>query len=277
LEILRLEDRPLEARRVGEAALAVVPTESRRDVLKALTLALIADAPDDLARNTLKRWIAADPSDLNARVSLLRRVAADPRPEDPSAATRVAELFALLSEDPRHVGTREALIMTLAEAGDPARGRQVLDEWPKTQRDARYDRLEGRWRIDYDRPQQAEAAIRAFRRALIDFPHDWRTHYGLARSLSAAGQSAESRKEAETVARLRETLEPTRLARRLDDVFARLDTPAARLDLAVLCEQVGLSDIAAAWKQDAIYTGEHTTPSGPSPLLPPRAVERTGR
>jgi tetratricopeptide (TPR) repeat protein len=277
LEILRLEDRPLEARRVGEAALSVVPPESQREVLKALTLALLADAPDDLARDTLKRWIASDPADPEARVAWLRRVAADPRPDDPSAAARAAELSALLDRDPNHAAVREALVITLAEAGDPVRGRVILDAWPKLERDARYDRLVGRWNLDYDRPNRPSAAAESFRRALIDLPHDWRTHYGLARALSANGQDAESRREADLVARLRETLEPTALGRRLDDDFARLDSPDARRDLAALCDHVGLVDLAAVWRRDAEFSSSPALPSGVAPLVPSHAGHRPGR
>jgi thioredoxin-like negative regulator of GroEL len=277
LELLRLEDRPLDARRVGEAALAAVPPESKREVLKALTLALLADAPDDLARETLKRWIAADPTDLDARAALLRRVAGDPRPDDPSARDRAAEAAELLAGSPDHLSIREALVLALAEAGDPDRGRAVLDSWPKTQHDARYHRLRGRWHLIYDHPRDPKAAAESFRRALTPLPFDWRTHYGLTRALSASGLKAEAAREVEIVSRLHEILDPTPLGRRIDADLAHLDSPSSRVDLADLCERVGLVDLAAAWRLDASAPVNSSLPSGFTPLLPPSAKPRPGR
>ena len=72
-------------------------------------------------------------------------------------------------------------VTALADAGEPDRGRVFLEGWPAAMRDARYWRLRGRWDLEYDhRPDQA---IPAFRAALEVLPHDWRTHYRLARAL----------------------------------------------------------------------------------------------
>ncbi len=86
LEVLRVEDRPAEARRLGFDALAVLDDPGARlAVLRSMTLALLADVPDDLARETLTRWVKADPGDLDARASWLRRIAAGPGPATPTA------------------------------------------------------------------------------------------------------------------------------------------------------------------------------------------------
>ena len=48
-----------------------------------------------------------------------------------------------------------------------------------------------RWQLDYEgRPDEALAA---FRRALEELPHDWRTRYRLARALEAVGRRDEAR------------------------------------------------------------------------------------
>ena len=47
LEILRVEDRTLDAQEVGWESFDRVPAESRRDVLRELTLAILADLPDE--------------------------------------------------------------------------------------------------------------------------------------------------------------------------------------------------------------------------------------
>jgi thioredoxin-like negative regulator of GroEL len=249
LELLRVEDRPLEALRVGWAAYDAVPASSRRDVLRALTLALLADMPEDLARRTLDGWLVADPTDIDARVALFRRQAADARSEGPIRAERIAALNRLLRRDPAHTGVREALVLDLADSGDTRRGRAVLDAWPADRRDARYYRLLGRWQLDFE-GKPAEA-VESFRRAIEDLPHDWRTRYRLARALRAAGEPDQARAEAETVSVLREALDPSRLGPRLDADLSKLNEPASRLDLAELCERVGLVRLAEAWRRDA--------------------------
>ena len=192
LELLRVEDRQLEAQEVGWRAYQSVPELSRRKVLRALTLALLADTPEDLARTTLAHWIEADPTDVNARVALLQRIALSPRAQDPDRAARVASLSAILVESPQHVAAHEALALALADSGEPDQGREVLKNWPVQGRDARYARLKGRWDLEYD--HQPAEAVNAFRESLKALPHDWRTRYRLARALRNAGLEEEAKK-----------------------------------------------------------------------------------
>jgi Flp pilus assembly protein TadD len=252
LGILRVEDRTYEAERVVWESYDRVPAESRRDVLRELTLALLAqDFLEETARATLKRWIAADPADIEARVALLQRIASQPLGSDPDRPARLAELEGLAAEHPDHVGAREALVSALADAGEPDRGRAVLDAWPgpESGRDARYWRLRGRWELEYDRhPDRAESA---FRRALEAIPQDWRTWYRLARALRQLGRAAEAQRAAEAVGRIREALEPAALGPRLDDDFRHLDDPRALRDLAALTAQAGLTRLADAWRAEA--------------------------
>ena len=253
LEVLRVEDNPLKAKDVGWAAYAAVPPAERQAVLRELTLALLADLPDDLARRTLTRWATADPSgsDVDARVALLQRYAAMPRSGDPDRLARVGELSALLNAQPDHTSVREALVVTLAEVGDPERGRNVLAAWPEPERDARYWRLRGRWDLEYD--HDYEAAIEAFHRVLAELPHDWKTRVRLARALKHLDRDADAEAEANTVARLRELLDPSilgpRLARDLNP--SRLDDPTGPNDLADLCAKAGLNRLAEAWRREA--------------------------
>jgi predicted Zn-dependent protease len=252
LERFRVEDEALEAREVGWAAYAAVPSTARREVLRDLTLALLADLPEDLVRQTLARWASANPSapDRDARVALLRRIASMPRSGDPDRGARIAELAALLAADPRHVAAREALAADLADAGEPDRGRAVLDAWPEPLRDARYWRLRGRWDLDYDR--HPARAVEAFTRALTDLPHDWKTRVRLARALHALGRETASKQEADAVARTREALDPSTLGPRLSADLARLDAPSALLDLSDLCARAGLTRLADAWRREAV-------------------------
>jgi hypothetical protein len=247
LQILWVEDRPLEAQRLGWEAHARVPPESRRALLGELTLALLADLPDERVRTTLRRWIAADAEDVDARVALLQRIAAQPRAADPDRASRLAELEALLANHLDQIGVREALVTSLADAGEPDRGRTILEGWPAAHRDARYWRLLGRWELEYD--HQPERAIVAFRNALADLPQDWRSWYRMARALRVLGRDAEARQAAETVGRIREVLDPRTLGPRLDEDVNHLEDPAALRDLAELCDRVGLKNLAAAWRQ----------------------------
>jgi hypothetical protein len=253
LELLRVEDRALEAQAVGWDAYQAVPPTSRRELLRDLTLAQLADLPDDLARATLARWAAADASQPNAeaRVALLARMAAMPRRDDPDRAARIAELSALSARAPSNLAAREALIIALADAGEPGRGRQALDAWPgpEASRDARYWRLRGRWDLDYD--HRPDRAADAFARALADLPHDWKTRSRLARALHALGRDADARHEAEAVSQIRETLDPESLGPRLAADLDRPDDPAALLDLAELCAHTGLTRLANAWHLEA--------------------------
>ena len=249
LDRLRVLDRPTEAIAVGRAAMAAVGPADRPAILALWTLALLAELPGDQARDRLDRWIAADPADLDARAARLARVAADPRPGDPDRASRIAELSAILGRDPGHVAAREALIVALADAGEPDRGRAALDAWPADSRDARYDRLRARWDLDYDR--RPDRAADAYRRALAGLPHDGKAHYGLARALRALGRDADARREAAAVARLRERLDPAALGPRLAADLARPGDPRAQADLAALCEGAGLAELAGAWLREA--------------------------
>lgn len=252
LELLRLEDRPAEALRVGREAIRAVQPIDRRDVLKALTLALFADPPDDVALPTLRAWAQADPDDLNARLAVLaRQVLAGPRQSGPIAAraARAATLEAMFERSPEHPGVRAATVAALAESGDVERGRALLESWPEAARDLGYQRLRGRWALDYDdRPVEAEAAYRS---VLDVLPFDWKTRTRLARALHAQGRSDEANREAETVARHREALDPSHLGPRLTRDLERLDEAPALADLAALCESVGLPDVAVAWRAEA--------------------------
>lgn len=249
LEICRVENRPTDALLLGKRASASVRPTDQRLVLRGLTLALLADAPDDLARATLNRWLQADPQDLSARAALARRMAEFPRSGDPPVGDRLREFEALVRKYPENLNVREAYVILLAEAGDPARGREVLDAWPRPQRDARYYRLRGRWDLEYD--QNAAAAVDSLERALEALPHDTKTRYRLARALQAAGRVDRARQVAADVARMREVLDPVQLGRRLDSDLARLEDAAARFDLAELCQSVALVNVASAWRLDA--------------------------
>ncbi|MDR3634829.1 MAG: tetratricopeptide repeat protein, partial [Isosphaeraceae bacterium] len=267
LQLYRVEERAWEARRLGDEALAAVIPSSRREVLRDATLALLADLPDDQARAALDRWVAADPADVDARVARLRRSAAHPSADEPDRAARIAALADLLERTPAHTGARELLVESLADAGDPQRGRQVLDAWPPGSRDGRYDRLLGRWQLDYERDPAGAAA--SFERALGDFPYDWRTHYRLARACRALGRDDQARREAEIVGRLRETLDPAVLGPRLSADVARLDESSSCRDLADLCARAGLATLADAWRREAESS---STPLGSSEQKPPAAL-----
>jgi Flp pilus assembly protein TadD len=248
LEILWVEDRVLDAQQVVWASYDQMPAAIRRDVLRELTLALLADVPDESVRTALQHWIAADPADVEARVALLQRIASQPRAGDPDRPSRLAELENLVAEHPKHLGARAALVATLADAYEPDRGRAVLDGWPgpESDRDARYWQLRGRWELEYDRhPDRAESA---FRRALETMPQDWRTWFRLARALRQLGRDAEAQRTAEVVARIREALDPTTLGPRLENDFRHLDDPRALRDLAALGAQARLSRLAEAWR-----------------------------
>jgi tetratricopeptide (TPR) repeat protein len=252
LEIMRIENRLVDALLLGRRAMAAVSPDQRLAILRGWTLALLADAPDDLARSTLRRWLAADPDDLDALMALERRMSEFPRAGDPPLAERLQRLRTLTRAEPDAVGPREALIVALAEAGDPEDGRAMLSAWPKHLRDARYERLKGRWDLEYD--QDYESAIQHLTRALDALPHDTKTRYRLARALQAAGHTEEARHASAEVTRMREILEPVRLGKRLDHDLEQLDDPAARRDLADLCASVGLRELADAWQREAQTT-----------------------
>lgn len=249
LQLYRVEERGWEARRLGEQAIAAVLPSGRREVLRDATLALLADVPDAQARAALDRWTTADPADLDARVARLRRATAHPLAGDPDRASRIAELTTVLERTPANNNARELLVESLADAGAPDRGRQVLDGWPASARDARYDRLLGRWQLEYE--HDPDSAARSFSRALEDFPYDWRTHYRLARAWRALGRDDDARREAQIVGRLRELLDPDTLGPRLRRDIDRLDESASCRDLADLSAHAGLLRFAEAWRQEA--------------------------
>jgi predicted Zn-dependent protease len=253
LELLRVEDRRTEAAVVAREALAEVEPGGAFGVRKAATLAMLAEAPDDVARPTLERWVGADADDLDARRALLtRRALVGPRQAGPAAAratAHVEDLEAVLARRPDHVGLREAAVEALAEAGLIARGRALLEGWPEAGRDARYARLKGRWALDYNRdPAEAE---RAFRAVLKVVPHDWRTRARLARALHGQGKSEEARREAEVVSRHRELMDPAAITARLASDLERAGEPEALEDLAGLCRSLGLDWLAEGWAAEA--------------------------
>ncbi len=252
LQILRVEDRTLEASRLGWEAYASVRQESRRAVLRELTLGLLAELPDDDARRALARWADADPNDLDARIALIARIGNQPRAADPDRMALLAELESILASHPDHITAREVLVTALADAGEPERGRSVLNEWPTNARDSRYWRLRGRWDLEYDnRPDEAATA---FRTVLAELPQDWRSWYRLARALRVLGREEESRQAALTVSRIRGALDPLLLGPRLDAAFSDLDKPAALEDLAGLCTRAGLPRLGEAWHHEAERT-----------------------
>jgi tetratricopeptide (TPR) repeat protein len=249
LEILLIEDRTLEAQHLGWEAYNHVRSDAQRDLLRALTLGLLADLPDEQVRITLHRWIDADQADVDAQIALWQRIALQPRAVDPNRLAVLAELEALLTKYPDHINTREALVTTLADLGEPDRGRILLDDWPESMRDARYWRLRGRWDLEYDhRPQEAVTALQT---AIADLPQDWRSWYRLARALHVLGRASESQRAAETVSRIREVLDPLILEPRLHAAFNHLDDSIALRDLAALCNRAGLSRLADAWLAEA--------------------------
>ncbi len=249
LEVLRVEDRTIEAQRSGWEAYERVRPEARRELLRELTLGLLADPPDDLVRTTLRRWLDADSTDIDARIALLQRVAAQPRAADLDRAARLSELEALLTGHPEHIAAREALVTALADAGKPERGRALLNNWPANARDARYWRLRGRWDLEYD--HQPDQAASAFRKALAELPQDWRSWYRLAHALHITSHIDESRDAAEIVSRIREVLDPFSLGPRLDSAFKHLDDATALRELEILCIQAGLLRLSDAWHAEA--------------------------
>jgi tetratricopeptide (TPR) repeat protein len=249
LEILRVEDRRVEAQRLGWEGYDQVKAHERSTLLRELTLALLADLPDELVRSTLHRWVAADSTDIDARAALLQRIAAQPRAADPDRPALLAAMETILTEHPDHVGAREALVSALADSGELDRGRSILGAWPESSRDARYWRLRGRWELEYD--HRADQALAALRTALFELPHDWQSWYRLARAFHSLRLGRESTEAAETTSRIREVLDPLTLGPRLDSTLDHLDDPAACAQLASICERAGLNRLAAAWRAQA--------------------------
>jgi predicted Zn-dependent protease len=245
LQILRVEDRVLEAQNLGWTAYDQVDLEAQQEILRELTLGLLAELPDEMVRTTLRRWVNADGDDIDARIAFWQRVVTQPRATDPDRPSILTALEALLAAHPDHIGAREVLVTGLADAGEPDRGRAVLDQWPESSRDARYWRLRGRWELEYD--HHPDVATSAFQTALEELPQDWRSWYRLARALRMLNRNQESHEAAETVSRIREVLDPLVLDSRLDAAFEHLDDVAALRDLAALCQRAGLTRLADAW------------------------------
>lgn len=260
LQILRVESRIVDSQRLGWRASELVNPDSRRVVLLELTLSLLAELPDSAARRTLSRWIQADPDDIDARVALFGHQSAEPSADDPDRASLLASLEALVASHPDHTQARETLVTALADAGEPNRGRERLDQWPESTRDARYQRLRGRWDLEYD--HHPDSAVGLFRSALETFPQDWRSWYRLARAYRALGRQADAQAAALQVGRIREILDPATLGRRLDDAFNHLDEPAPLADLARLCDQAGLHRLAEAWRTEARQALAKHNPTG---------------
>jgi predicted Zn-dependent protease len=249
LEVLRVEDRTIEAQRLGWEACERVRPEARRELLRELTLGFLADLPDNLVRRTLQRWVDADRNDIDARIALLQRIAAQPRATDPDRALRLVDLETLVASHPEHIAARETLIIALADAGQSEQGRTLLNNWPAATRDARYWRLRGRWELEYD--HQPDQAVVAFQTALAELPQDWRSWYRLARALQIIGHVDESREAAATVSRIREVLDPFSLGPHLHTVFDHLDDAAALFELDALCMRAGLVRLSQAWRAEA--------------------------
>jgi tetratricopeptide (TPR) repeat protein len=258
LKIMRVEDRTVDAFELGWSALAEVAPESRLALLRELTFLSLTEVPDNLARSTLERWTQADSTDIDAEVAYLRRIGAEPRSDDPSRQARLDRLTDLLASHPDHVGVREALVTALADAGEPDQGRVFLEAWPAAMRDARYWRLRARWDLEYD--HRPDHAIAGFRAALEVLPHDWRTHFRLARVLRILNRTEEAQKEAVTVSRIRELLDPLTLKTKLDAALAHLDEPAAFGTLADFCARVGLFRLADAWSAEALELTKNHSP-----------------
>ena len=109
LQILLIEDRTLEAQQLAWKTYAHIGLESRPALLRALTLGLLTDLPDDQIRMMLHRWIDADPGDLNAQIALWQRISLQPRASDPDRPSVLAALEALLAKHPDHISAREVL------------------------------------------------------------------------------------------------------------------------------------------------------------------------
>ena len=262
LELLRVEDRAAEAHRLGWAAWAVVRPPSRREVLRGMTLALLADLPDDLARATLDRWVAADPGDVEARVARLARIAAQPRSGDPDRADRIAALAVLLDADPLRVSARP-WSSPWPTRGSPTAA--VSSSTPGPTASAMPDTggsgaLGARLRPPAG-PRRRVVRARAGRApprledALPPGPRP------ASRRPSGRGPPCRrDRRPDPRGPRPRHARPPPPAD--LD----RLDDPSSLLDLARLCDLAGLSRLADAWRQEAASPPEG--PDGPLAVSP---------
>jgi tetratricopeptide (TPR) repeat protein len=265
--IYRVEDRRIDSMKLLRNALGPIAPADRARLLREVTLTILTELPDDFARTTLERWLAADPADVEAEAALLRRIGSDPRSDDPAREARLDRLEELNARNPDRPNVREALAITLADGRDDDDFRAVLDAWPADARDARYWRLKGRLSLDVDR--RPEPAADAFRRALAETPHDWRSHYGLARALMQLNRPEEAANEARTVSRIREAIDPLTLGPSLDAIVTHLDREAARASFADLCARVGLDRLAQAWRSAPAPAPAPAPASSPDPAARP--------
>ena len=249
LEIERVEDRIVEAISHGDQALAQVHSEDRVLILRGLTITLLDTIPEERAREKLKIWLQTDPQDREAEVALIKRMASDPMAGDMDRPTRIARLKSLIQKDSSFTQAYEALTIELAASGFIDEGRSILDQWPKNVRDVRYDRLKGRWELEYDR--RPDLAIQSFERVLQHIPHDKTSWFRLSRAYKAIGRDQESQIAADHVAKLVEILDPRTLSPRLTKDFERLNDPQSKLDLAEVCEKAGLVKLAKGWREEA--------------------------
>ncbi|WP_158633547.1 tetratricopeptide repeat protein [Tautonia sociabilis] len=259
---LRVEERDLEVMSAFRAASRALPPADLAEVLPAITLAFLADVPEDQASRALSARIEGDPEDLDARVARIRRLLRDdaPAPADrPRVGHRAApgpdaisELRRLLERSPGHRGAREVLVEALLDAGRVDEARAVLDGWPggpDRERDPTFLRLRARFDLDHDGlPARAAQELRL---VLAEAPHDWRLRARLARALAMAGDPDRAAEEAAWVDRLRERLDPERLGPRLADDLGRTDDPAALADLAEICRSALLPELALSWRAEA--------------------------
>jgi tetratricopeptide (TPR) repeat protein len=252
LQILQVENRTLDAQRIGWQAYDEVLPTARRELLRHLTLAILTDLPpDEKIRTTVRRWVEADVNDVDAEIALWQQIAAQPRAGDPDRPSSLIRLEELVAKHPDHIRAREALVTSLADAGEPVRGRAVLDAWPRSDRDARYWRLRGRWELEYEHhPQQAADALQT---ALKELPQDWRSWSRLSRALRMLEHHDESLQAAEMVRRIRELSDPLVLGSRLRAAFDHLNDPKALTDLAALSKQAGLTRLSDAWLAEVQY------------------------
>lgn len=259
IDRLRVEGRPIEAIAVAQEASRSVPLAQRPAILRAWTLALLADVPETQATLALNSWLAEDPDDLDAKVALLRRsLLSEALPGDrprigrsvPGDPGTLEGLRMILEERPEHLGAREVVVDALLDLGDVNEARSLLDAWPTSGRDdPRMLRLRSRLDLDFDgRPDRASASLG---RLLASTPHDWQLRARRSRALAMGGKPDEARREAQRVDRLRERLSPDRLGPRLASALQRLDDPDALTDLADLCDSVGLTELANSWRVEA--------------------------
>lgn len=259
IDRLRVEDRPIEAIAVAQQAIRSVPSANRTEILRAWTLALLADVPESQATLALTSWIEEDPNDLDARVALLRRsLVSEALPGDrprvgrslPGHPGALAELQEILGDHPDHLGAREAVIDARLDLGEVDTARTLLEAWPGSgSEDPRRLRLLSRIDLDFDgKPDRAADSLA---RLLASTPHDWHLRARRSRALAMGGEAESARREARLVDQLRERLSPDRLGPRLAGALRRLDDPEALDDLAVLCDSVGLTDLADSWRAES--------------------------